>query len=109
MSRAVERPTIAVNMDATTAVEGFAAGLQAGLDLRDADLLNKQFAADVVWGTPYGALVEGYDELHPIHERFQRAESRPAARYAVRHAFAVNDDVVVGHIARLVLGPDGRP
>jgi uncharacterized protein (TIGR02246 family) len=109
MTNAVERPTIAVNTEATAAVNEFAAGLQAGLDQRDADLLNQQFAADVVWGTPYGALVEGYEQLHPIHERFQRSDDHPAVRYAVRHVLAVHDDVVVAHIARLVLGDDGRP
>jgi uncharacterized protein (TIGR02246 family) len=106
-----QHPQLAVDLDAATivAVDEFAAGLQAGLDQRDADVLNRQFAGDVVWGTPFGALVDGYDRLHPIHERFQRSDTRPAARYAIRHVMAVSDDVVVAHIARLVLGPDGSP
>jgi uncharacterized protein (TIGR02246 family) len=109
MTSAVERPTIEAPTEVTAAVHEFAAGLQAGIDQGDADVLNRQFAADVVWGTPYSALVEGYDQLHPIHERFQRSQNRPAARYIVRHVRAVHDDVVVAHIARLVLGDDGRP
>jgi hypothetical protein len=57
-------------------VDSFAAGLQAGHDQRDADILNRQFAADVVWGSPYWALGE---------------------------------DVIVAHVARLALGDDGKP
>jgi hypothetical protein len=58
------RPTLEVlNSNTETAVNEFASGLQAGHDRRDADLLNRQFASDVVWGSPYGALVEGYEQL----------------------------------------------
>jgi pyridoxamine 5'-phosphate oxidase family protein len=105
---ALRRPTLGTaNPDARAAVEDFAAGLQAGHDLRDADILNHQFAQDVEWGSPYGALVDGYDRLHPIHVEFQRSASdKPAFRYEVRHVLPLSDDVVVAHVARLALGPD---
>jgi uncharacterized protein (TIGR02246 family) len=105
------RPRLgAASADAAVAVEQFAAGLQTGHDLHDADILNRQFAADVAWGSPYGALVDGYEQLHSIHVRFhQRADETPAVRYEVRHVHAIGDDVVVAHIARLVLGADGAP
>ena len=91
-------------------VDSFAAGLQAGHDQRDADILNGQFAADVVWGSPYGALVDGYEQLHPIHVRFQqKATGTPAFRYDVRHVLALGEDVVVAHIARLALDDEGEP
>jgi uncharacterized protein (TIGR02246 family) len=106
-----ERPAIGVDRDeAAAVVDAFAAGLQAGHDQRDADVLNQQFAADVVWGSPYGALVNGYEQLHPIHVRLQQqASDGPTFRYEVRHVLAVSDDVVIAHIARLALGTDGRP
>jgi len=96
--------------DTPEVVNAFVAGLQAGHDQRDADILNRQFAADVIWGSPYGALVSGYDQLHAIHERFQ-AESRggTAFQYAVRHVMRVNDDVLIAHVARVALGPNGEP
>jgi uncharacterized protein (TIGR02246 family) len=105
------RPTLAiVNSDAEAAVAAFASGLQAGHDQRDAQVLNRQFAADIIWGSPFGALIEGYDQLHPIHVRFQqKPKSRPDFRYRVRHMVAVTDDVVIAHIARLALAPDGNP
>jgi uncharacterized protein (TIGR02246 family) len=104
-------PELAVaNPDADAAAQAFASGLQSGNDQRDADLLNAQFAHDVVWGSPFGALVEGYDRLHPIHVKFQSGkEDKPSIRYEVRHVLAISADVVVAHIARLILGPDGRP
>jgi hypothetical protein len=37
-------------------------GLQTRHDRREADILNQQFATDVAWGSPYGALVIGYDQ-----------------------------------------------
>jgi uncharacterized protein (TIGR02246 family) len=95
--------------DAADAVAAFAAGLQAGHDQRDADVLNRQFAGDVVWGSPYGALVDGYDRLHAIHAGFQRqAGERPAVRYEVRQVLPLGEDVVVAHIARLLLEADGE-
>jgi uncharacterized protein (TIGR02246 family) len=105
------RPHLAVtNPDALAAVESFAAGLQAGHDERDAEILNQQFAADVIWGSPFGALVDGYDQLHPIHVHFQQAASgNPLFRYEVRHVLPVSDDVIVAHIARLALDSGGTP
>ena len=105
------RATIGVpSTEAAAVAQAFAAGLQAGHDQRDAELLNRQFAADVVWGSPYGALVEGYQRLHPIHVRFQQ---KPATgvefHYKVCHVLAVNEDVIVAHIARLAISPDGKP
>ncbi len=91
-------------------MDEFVATLQAGHDHRDADVLNRQFAADVMWGSPYGALVDGYDALHPIHVRFQESAGvRPAVRYEVRQVLPVADDVVVAHVARLLLDDHGEP
>jgi uncharacterized protein (TIGR02246 family) len=105
------RPILAVStFDAEAAVTEFAAGLQAGHDQRDANLLNDQFARDVVWGSPYGALIEGYEELHPIHVRFQEHNGEgPRVRYEVRNIQPISGDVVIAHIARLMVGSDDQP
>lgn len=110
-SGAGSRPVLGTRrVEANAAVDAFVAGLQSGHDKRDADILNQQFAADVIWGSPFGALVDGYDTLHPIHVGFQqRAKEKPAFRYEVRHVLAVADDVVTAHVARLALGDDGEP
>ena len=98
------------NAESEAVVRAFAAGLQAGYDHRDAEQLNRQFAADVIWVSPYGTLVSGYDQLHSIHVRFQQQPKKgPAFRYEVRHVLSVSEDVIVAHIARLALSPDGVP
>jgi uncharacterized protein (TIGR02246 family) len=105
------RPVVGIaSADAAAVVEAFRGGLQAGHDQHDADILNRQFAADVAWGSPYGALINGYDQLHPIHVRFQQgAGEKPEFRYEVRHVLGLSDEVVVAHIARVALDSDGEP
>jgi uncharacterized protein (TIGR02246 family) len=106
------RPTVRVqSAEAEAAAETFAAGLQAGHDKRDAEILNHQFAADVTWGSPFGALINGYDQLHPIHVRFQQHahQDDPPFVYRVRHVLPVADDVLIAHIARVALAPDNEP
>lgn len=105
------RPKIGIpNAEAEAAVQTFAAGLQMGHDQGDAEVLNRQFAADVIWGSPYGALVDGYEQLHSIHVRFQhQPREGPAFRYQIRRVLAVSEDVVIAHIVRLALAPDGHP
>lgn len=105
------RPNVGVaQTEAQRVVQSFAAGLQAGHDERDADILNRQFAADVIWGSPFGALVDGYAQLHPIHVHFQEAAAeKPAFRYEVRHVLPLGADVIVAHIARLALDDEKVP
>ena len=105
------RPKLGIeSAEAEAAARAFAAGLQAGYDRRDAEMLNCQFAADVIWGSPYGALVDGYEHLHPIHVRFQQQPRKgPAFCYEVRHVLVVREDVAIAHIARLALGPEDEP
>jgi len=66
----------------------------------------------VAWGSPFGALVLGFEELHAIHTEFQeraRGGHGPLFRYEVRHVLPVRDDVVIAHIVRVMLGADGTP
>jgi uncharacterized protein (TIGR02246 family) len=106
-----DRPTVGVkNVEASDVVAAFVAGLQAGYDQRDAEVLNRQFAADIIWGSPYGALISGYDQLHPIHVRFQaRPRQGPSFRCEVRHVLPIGEEAIVAHIARLALDPNGMP
>jgi uncharacterized protein (TIGR02246 family) len=106
-----KQPTVGIaNARADAAVSAFAAGLQAGHDRRDAEVLNQRFASDVVWGTPFGALVDGYDQLHRIHARLQHQSGTSRThRYEVRNVLAVTENVVIAHIARLALSFDGEP
>ena len=96
--------------DAAVAVAGLVAELQQGLDDRDAGVYNRHFAADVLWGSPFGMTVEGYGPLHAIHERLN-AEQRggTASRYEVATILSPAPDVIVTQVRRVALRPDGEP
>jgi hypothetical protein len=106
------RPTLTkveAQPDADTAIAAFVTELQQGWDQRDAAISNRHFAADVAWGSPYGATVHGYDPLHAIHTQLkQQGTGGAASRYEIERAFAVSDDVIVAHVARYALDPEGR-
>jgi uncharacterized protein (TIGR02246 family) len=98
--------------EARKAVDDFVAELQTGIDSRDADVYNAHFATDVVWGSPYGATVVGYDTLHAIHRQmFDRgvAVTGPSSRYETVHVAAPAPDVAIAHVRRVALNSDGEP
>lgn len=96
--------------DAAAAAARLAAELQAGWDGRDADVSNRHFAADIVWGSPFGAVLRGYDELHAIHVRLKnQGQGGPSSRFEVDQVLTPAPGVVVAQIRRLALAPDGFP
>lgn len=96
--------------EADKAIGQFVSELQQGWDERDAAITNRRFAADVAWGSPYGATVHDYEQLHAIHTRLkQQSTGGAASRYEIVRAFAVSDDVVVAHVARYALDRQGDP
>ncbi|MGF6959576.1 SgcJ/EcaC family oxidoreductase [Paraburkholderia youngii] len=107
------RPTLSADASATRqasdAVARFVEELQAGWDQHDADLSNRHFAADIIWGSPFGASVRGYAELHPIHARLKRSgKGGNASRFEIVGVLAPAPDVAVAQVRRVALGPDGQ-
>lgn len=87
------RPTLgteeAETQEAMDAVAGLVKELQAGWDQHDADLSNRHFAANVMWGSPFGATVHGYEELHAIHVRLkQQGRGGLSSRFEVVRVLA---------------------
>ncbi|SEH69967.1 conserved hypothetical protein [Mycolicibacterium rutilum] len=108
------RPTLSDNdqwlRDAHAAVDAFVAELQAAIDDGDAELYNAHFADDVLWGSPFGATVAGYDTLHAIHRRlFAAAVAGPRSRYEKVAVSAPTPDVAVAQVRRTALNADGTP
>lgn len=104
------RPTLgdpAAQSAAETAVAGFAAGLQAGLDSADADTYDQSFAADVMWGSPRGAVLADFDELIAAHRRLMGAGAAPASRFEVVRVLAPAPGVAIAHIRRQALEDGG--
>jgi uncharacterized protein (TIGR02246 family) len=97
---------------AREAVDGFVAELQAGIDTADAETYNARFGEDVVWGSPYGATVIGYDALHSIHSgMFDTgvAATGASSRYETVHVMAPTPDTAIAQVRRVALNADGEP
>jgi uncharacterized protein (TIGR02246 family) len=108
-----ERPALAAtgaaDEEAQAAVQGLVEELQEGYDRRDADISNRHFAADLIWGSPFGAIVTGYDDLHAIHERLkERGVGGPESRYEIVHALSPAPGVAVAHVRRVALDAQGN-
>lgn len=109
-----DRPTLSDDEDrlaeARLAVDAFVAELQAGVDGRDADVFNAHFADDVLWGTPFGDTVLGYDTLHDVHRRMlPRSVGGASSRYDTVRVSAPAPDVAVAQVRRVAMGEDGTP
>ena len=95
---------------AHAAVERLVAELQEGYDHQDADVSNRHFAADLIWGSPFGATVMGYNDLHAIHVRLkERGVGGPASRYEIVQVLTPAPGVAVAHVRRVALNADGHP
>jgi len=107
------RPSLGMGAEATEtaslAVERLVEELQSGLDSRDADLYNRHFAQDVIWGSPYGATVTGYDTLHAIHTHLHQNPVVGRSRYEVVQVLMPAPDLALAQVARYALDDDGSP
>lgn len=91
------------------AVERQVEELQAGLGDGDAETYNRHFAADVMWGSPYGATVGGYDTLHAIHARMHASGDHGQSRYQIVRVLTPAPDVALAQVRRDALDEHGEP
>ena len=113
-NRHPNRPTLGVERaeakEAIDAVARLVEELQAGWDRHDADLSNRHFAANVMWGSPFGATVHGYEELHAIHVRLkQQGRGGLSSRFEVVRVLAPAPGVAVAQVRRVALDSEGQP
>ena len=113
-NRHPNRPTLGVERaeakEAIDAVARLVEELQAGWDRHDADLSNRHFAANVMWGSPFGATVHGYEELHAIHVRLkQKGKGGLSSRFEVVRVLAPAPGVAVAQVRRVALDSEGQP
>jgi uncharacterized protein (TIGR02246 family) len=95
------RPVLAVGDGAGPAAE-FVQGLQAAVDASDPDRFNQGFAQDVLWGSPFGAIVSGYDDIHAVHAAMFAASPAVGggSRYEIEHTRRLADDVALAYVRR---------
>ena len=95
---------------ANQAVADIVDDLQTGWDQHDADITNRHFANDVLWGSPFGATLQGFEPLHAIHVRLkQRARGGASSRYEIVQVLAPAADVAIAHVRRVALDDDRQP
>ncbi|MFD2078330.1 conserved hypothetical protein [Actinopolymorpha cephalotaxi] len=93
---------------ATDAVEQFVTALQGGVDSSDADRFDHLFAADVMWGSPYGRTLAGFTELNAIHRTLMARQAAPPSRFEIVRVTAPAPDVAVAHVRRQAVDADGK-
>lgn len=109
----IHRP--AAGLDGAVAERGHAAvvrevaELQAGFVDGDAEIYNRHFTSDVMWGSPFGATVDGYDALHAIHRRLHAAARHERSRYEIVRVLTVAPDVVLAQVRRDALNEHDQP
>ena len=91
------------------AVERLVQGLQAGLDGHDADLYDRRFAANVLWGSPFGETIAGYRPLHDIHVRFQARGVADASRFEIVRVAVPVPGVAIAQVRRIAGGAAAEP
>jgi uncharacterized protein (TIGR02246 family) len=95
--------------EAKDAVARLVEELQAGWDRHDADLSNRHFAEDIMWGSPFGATVNGYEDLHSIHTRLKKqGKGGTSSRFEIVRVLAPARDVALAQIRRLALDKSGK-
>lgn len=86
--------------DADRVAAAFAKQLQDGLDTTNADAYDQSFAADLLWGSPYGKTLSGFDTLLAIHRKLMADQAAPPSQFEVVAAISPAPDVVVTQIRR---------
>jgi uncharacterized protein (TIGR02246 family) len=104
MSRSATRPVLdqdeAAHAAAEAALAQLAAELQAGVDASDADTYDRSFAADIMWGSPYGATLAGFGDLNAVHRGLMAGRAAPPSDFDVVAVRAPAPGVAVGQIRR---------
>ena len=84
-------------------IEEFIQQWQSAVDAGSADHFNQQFAEDVLWGSPFGAVAVGYEQIHAIHGRmFSSVPPVPGAvRYDIEHVLRPTGEVAIVYVRRV--------
>lgn len=97
------RSAPAENLEAVVAA--FVDTIRVGLASGDADLYDSRFAPDILWGSPYGEVLQGYARLNAVHRSMMTAPDVSGSRYEVVQTFAPAPGVVLAQVRRVSDGP----
>jgi hypothetical protein len=105
-----DRPVLEANRDAARegeeAVKRFVLNLQQGLESDDdADTTDRDLAKNIMWGSPFGTRVDGFDPLHAVHRRFRARGVAKGSRYEIERILVPVPGVALAHVRRVAAGP----
>lgn len=84
-------------------VNEFIAELQEAADTGNADLFNNRFSRDILWGSPFGAIADGYEHIHSIHRKMFSLvrPQKGAAKFSAEHIRFLSAQVAIAYIRRV--------
>ena len=98
-----------VTRAAREAIVRLVAELQQGMDEHDAEISDRSLAGDVLWGSPFGRTLGGYEPLHDIHARMKARASNTSSRFELEQMLVPAPDVAIAHVRRTSLDAAGEP
>lgn len=105
----LDRPAVGdSDAEAEAVAQALVTELQEGWDAHDASFADRHLAADVAWGSPFGAVLHDLGTLHPIHDA--QHVNRPASarsRFDLQRVMRLGPDAVAAHVLRHQLDEHG--
>lgn len=108
----VDRPyagdEITLGADDSRQIAALVAGLADGFNRKDADVLDRQVAADAVMVAPDGTLLRGWDDLYAYHSaRLAGPVVEWHTAFTILSVTPLSPDVAVVHTRQDTTTPDG--
>ncbi|MBL1409942.1 YybH family protein [Sphingobacterium faecale] len=96
------RPNIFKSHD-TSEIETFISELQEAIENGNVALFNQRFAQDILWGSPFAAIANGYDQIHSIHKQMFSSVTpvKGAAKYEAENIRFVSEQVAIAYVRRI--------
>jgi uncharacterized protein (TIGR02246 family) len=96
------RPIVSQTHDLSP-IENFISELQIAIDTGDADLFNKQFASDVLWGSPFAAIANGYEQIHAIHCQMLASvvQVKGTYKFEIEHIRFLSENVSYAYVRKI--------
>ena len=90
--------------ESLAAVQSLIDQLQRGFDTGNADVYDRMFAEDILWGTPKGLVLQGYELLNAIHRQMMSGTPiEPRSLFELAQLVTPAPGVVVAQIRRTAL------
>jgi len=95
------RPSVFIAND-TTPILALIKELQDAQDKGSADLFNSDFANDILWGSPFGAIVNDYEHIHAIHQKMFAGNENNKGKisYETEYIRFLSDTIAIAYVRK---------